>query len=539
MVENNPNNHFFPYLYTQIDDFMMTKTLILATSLMALNSVAQNNPQQPNIILFLVDDMGWQDTSVPFWKEKTALNNIYHTPAMEKLAARGVKFTQAYAASVSSPTRTSLMTGMTPAAHRVTNWTLEYDKSTDDKGYNKLRLPDWNVNGLQPQNGVNRSITATTLPQILQQNGYTTIHCGKAHWGSIGTAGADPQNLGFDVNIAGHAAGGLASYLGEQNFGNKTDGTPQRLNAVPGLEQYWGKDIFVTEALTIEAKKAMDAALKKDKPFYLYMSHYAIHIPLDKDSRFYQKYRDAGLKDGMARYASLIEGMDKSLGDIMEYLDEKGIAQNTIIIFMSDNGGLSIQSEREGIDNSHNYPLNSGKGSAYEGGVRVPMIIKTPYDTTARICNTPVNIIDFMPTILEMAKITKYKTEQKIEGISIIPLINSNMTTTPKRFQRSMYWHFPNKWGGTQTDVAQMGYGATSSILRNNWKLIYYYQDSRTELFNLNEDIFEIVNQAGNPSVHETRKKLADDLTRYLKRTHAQLPKMPDGTPCVYPNGKE
>lgn len=518
----------------------MKRYLFIATGALSLTATAQQNANpRPNIILFMVDDMGWQDTSVPFWKEKSTFNNMYHTPAMERLAASGVKFTRAYAATVSSPTRTSLMTGMNTASHRVTNWTLHKDQTTDDSEYTTMKLPQWNYNGLQPtEEGLPLSITATTFPQILQKNGYTTIHCGKAHWGAIGTAGADPLNLGFDVNIAGHAAGGLASYLGERNFGNKTDGSPQNPFAVPGLEQYWGKDIFVTEALTIEAKKAMDAALEKQKPFYLYMSHYAIHIPLDKDTRFYQKYRDAGLEDGQARYASLIEGMDKSLGDIMDYLDEKGIAENTIIIFMLDNGGLSIYAGREGCENRHNYPLSSGKGSAYEGGVRVPMIVKAPGYTGLRECDVPVHIIDFMPTILHMAGVHSYRTSQKIEGLSIVPILKNGGGKT-KDFNRALYWHFPNKWGNAKTESAELGYGATSSIMRDDWKLVYYYQSGRTELFHIAEDISEIVNQVGNRSVSELRNRLAEELTQYLKRNKAQLPMRSDGTWCCYPDGRE
>lgn len=518
----------------------MKNALFLVTGALSLTTATAATTQKessPNIILFMVDDMGWQDTSLPFWKEKTVFNRMYHTPAMERLAAQGVKFTHAYASSVSSPTRTSLMTGVSASIHRVTNWTLAKDQSTDDEGYEKLILPQWNVNGLQPSIGINHSYVGTTFPTILRKNGYTTIHCGKAHWGSIGTPGEDPLNLGFDINIAGHAAGGPASYLGQDNFGNRSDGSPRSPFAIPGLEKYWGQDIFVSEALTLEAMGAMDVAIAKEKPFYLYMSHYAIHIPLNKDERFYQKYRDAGLEDGQARYAALIEGMDKSLGDIMDYLDRKGIADNTIIIFMSDNGGLSITSGREGLVNKHNYPLNAGKGSAYEGGVRVPMIVKAPYDTTLRTCSIPVNIIDFMPTILDMAGISKYKTLQRIEGRSLVPLLAQN--SKAKGFNRSFYWHFPNKWGGAATAVAGRGYGATSSVLSGDWKLIYYYETGKSELFNITSDIFEIVDHADNLTVADIRKRLTKDLTRHLKRSHAQLPSKPDGKWCHYPDGSE
>jgi arylsulfatase A-like enzyme len=300
----------------------------------------ESNELRPNIILFLVDDLGWQDTSVPFWTDTTESNRLYRTPSMDRLAGEGMKFTQAYASAVCSPTRISLMTGMNAARHRVKNWTLYRNGSTDapDKS---LDFPVWNSNGLQPADSIERSVFATTLPQILRDNGYYTIHCGKAHFGALTTPGANPLNLGFDVNIAGHAAGGPGSFLGEKNFGNAERGTHTLPWGVPGLEKYHGDTIFLTEALTLEALSALEAALEKEKPFYLYVSHYAVHVPLEADVRFYQRYHDMGLEEPEARYASMIEGMDKSLGDIMKWIEEKQLEDNTIIIFMSDNGGLS------------------------------------------------------------------------------------------------------------------------------------------------------------------------------------------------------
>ncbi|KPQ14031.1 MAG: arylsulfatase A related protein, partial [Algoriphagus marincola HL-49] len=174
-------------------------------------------PPSPNIIVFLVDDMGWQDTSVPFWTEKTPFNKLYRTPNMELLASHGMIFTQAYATAVCSPSRTSIMTGMNAARHRVTNWTLRYNTSTDQED-EVLEFPEWNVNGLQPIDTIPQSLYATTLPQILKDNGYFTIHAGKAHWGTESTPGSDPINLGFKVNIAGHHAGAPASFQGENNY---------------------------------------------------------------------------------------------------------------------------------------------------------------------------------------------------------------------------------------------------------------------------------------------------------------------------------
>ncbi|MEG1607870.1 MAG: sulfatase-like hydrolase/transferase [Mucinivorans sp.] len=506
--------------------FLLLCAPLMPMAARAAKPVLGSDQTKPNIIFFMVDDMGWQDSSEPFWQDTTYLNSsVYHTPNMERLANCGVKFTRAYASPVSSPSRVSLMTGMHPAVHRVTNWTLHPEKSTDMPS-DRLNFPLWNWNGLQPMKGVGQAVAATTLPMLLRQAGYHTIHVGKAHFGSIGTPGENPLNLGFDVNIAGHAAGGLASYLGEDNFGNKADASKQSPFAVPGLEKYWGQDIFVTEALTIEALHALDSARTLNKPFYLYMSHYAVHVPLDKDKRYFQKYIDAGLSDSQASYAALIEGMDKSLGDLMDYLQESGLWDNTVLIFMSDNGGLSTA----GRSGKMNFPLNSGKGSAYEGGVRVPLIISTPEVRSEALCDTPVDICDMLPTIMNFAGQENYKTSQKLNGLSIVPLLKHESV---QRFNRSLYWHFPNKW-----DAQGPGIGTFSSILRDKWKLIYFYENSRTELYNLDEDIFEVVNQAGNPSVAPVRKQLARDLTRFLKRTKAQMPTYKNGEVCNYPSGQ-
>ena len=468
---------------------------------------------RPNIIMFMVDDMGWQDTSVPFWKEKTPLNMRYHTPAMERLASEGMMFTQAYASSVCSPTRVSLMTGMNAARHRVTNWTLRRDTTVDGHS-DILSYPQWNVNGVQPADTIPHSVNATMLPQILKDNGYYTIHCGKAHFGAMTTPSANPLNCGFDVNIAGHAAGGPGSYLGTENFGNKEKGGHTLPWGIPGLEKYHGDSIFLSEALTREAMAALDKSRAAGKPFYLYMAHYAVHIPLYADKRFYQKYRDMGLGDFEARYSSMVEGMDKSLGDLMDYLDRNKLTENTIILFMSDNGGFSLK-PREGEQHTHNKPLNSGKGSAYEGGIREPMIVKWPGNVKQGTkCNDYLLIEDFYPTILEMAQIKDYKSVQTVDGRSFVPMLLQSGTTSRGR---DLFWHFPNNWGPTGP-----GIGATSTIRSGDWKLIYYYEDRHFELFNISDDIGELDNLAEEETARV--KALAVKLGSYLRSIDAQRP---------------
>ncbi|MDR2921330.1 MAG: sulfatase [Tannerella sp.] len=484
--------------------------------------------QRPNIILFLVDDMGWQDTSLPFWKEKTPYNEIYETPNMERLAKQGMMFTQAYASSISSPSRCSLMTGMNVARHRVTNWTLEKNKTTDLES-DLLQLPDWNYNGICQVSGINNTYQVTSLPQILKDNGYHTIHCGKAHFGAIDTPGENPYHFGFEVNIAGHAAGGLASYLGEDNFGNRTDGQ-KNLFAIPGLEKYWGDDIFVTEALTIEARKAMDHALRLEQPFFLYMSHYAIHIPLDKDKRYYDKYIRKGLSENEAAYAALIEGMDKSLGDLMDWVEANGQQENTIFIFMSDNGGLASSSHwRSGELHVQNYPLNSGKGSAYEGGIREPMIVSWPGKVVSQSkCDNYLVIEDFFPTILEMAQIETYETLQPVDGISFVPLLTTGSGNPSK--DRCLYWNCPNIWGNTGP-----GIGVTCTVRENDWKLIYYYDSGKKELFNIADDIGERNNLA--TIYPEIVTRLSTELGSYLREVGGQRPSFKaTGKPCPWPD---
>ncbi len=482
----------------------------------------ESEPQSPNIIMFLVDDMGWQDTSVPFWTRRTPFNERYNTPGMERLAAQGMVFTQAYACCVCSPTRVSLMSGMNAARHRVTNWTLRRNASVDGES-EVLEYPQWSVNGLQPVDTVERSTYATMLPQLLKDHGYFTIHCGKAHFGAMGTPASDPLTCGFDVNIAGHAAGGLGSYLGSQNFGNKEKGSHTLPWGVPGLEKYHGDSIFITEALTREAISALDSARSLKKPFYLYMAHYAVHIPLNADPRFYQKYIDRGLPESEAKYASMIEAMDKSLVDLMHYLDERGIAENTIVLFMSDNGGFSLR-PRAGEPHTHNKPLNSGKGSALEGGIREPMIVRWPGKVKPNTrCDDYLIIEDFFASILEMAGVKNYQTVQTVDGISFVPLL---LQQSPKVAERDLFWHFPNNWGPEGP-----GIGATSTIRSGDWKLIYWYKDQHFDLFNIKDDIGELENLAAKEP--EKVKALAGKLGRFLREVKAQRPSLKSGRQLV------
>lgn len=493
-------------------------------------------PSRPNIILFLVDDMGWQETSVPFWREPSLLNQRYRTPNMERLARRGVKFMQAYACSVSSPSRCSLMSGMNAARHRVTNWTLNYDQNTNGPD-SVLTLPQWNWNGIQPADKATgrdllHATPVTSLPQLLHDAGYYTIHCGKAHFAARGTAGEMPDRFGFDVNIAGAANGAPASYLAENEYGSGEF-------HVRGLEKYYKKGTFLSEALTLEAIEAMKKPISQGQPFYLYMSHYAIHIPYDADKRFtghYQGVWDPQLKDTLntmeVNHAALVEGMDKSLGDLMDFLDaQPDVARNTIILFMSDNGGQSVSVRQGQWDHNQNTPARAGKGSAYEGGVHEPMIVSWPGVTPEGTeTQSPVMIEDFFPSILEMAQVTNYHTVQQIDGQSFVPSLRHPEETR----DRTLLWHFPNVWGEHQ-DLAE-GYGPFSALREDGYHLIYFWDTQELRLYHLTEDIGEEHNLAKEQP--ELTKKLAQKLTQELKARDAQRPTVKrTGQTVPWPDG--
>ncbi len=502
-------------------------SLIASACIFSAALAAETDTKHPNIVLFMVDDMGWQDTSVPFADSITPLNRRYHTPNMERLAAMGVKFTSAYAASISSPTRCSLITGTNAARHGVTNWTCYRDEATDEPD-NHIILPQWNVNGVQPEAGIGRSFPATSFVQILRDNGYHTIHCGKAHFGAFDTPGADPLNWGFDINISGHAAGGLASYLGEKRYGHDADGNPVRYNAIPGLEKYWDTDVFATEALTREALAALKAAEDSVKPFFLYMSHYAVHVPIEADRRFIDKYLAAGLSDTEAAYATLVEGMDKSLGDIMDYLEQSGQMDNTVIIFMSDNGGLSALGRTPPL-HVQNAPLRSGKGSVYEGGVREPMIVYWNGVTTpGSEIDDYLIIEDFYPSLLEIAGVGSYTAIQPLDGVSFVPLLKGARGDN----DRLLVWNTPNTW--IAGDYRAHGIGQTCAVRKGDYKLVYWYDNGRKELYDVKRDIGETIDISGlHPDLVE---ELSVDLGRYLRKVGALRPSFLDGTQCPFPD---
>lgn len=472
----------------------------------------------PNILFILADDLGWQDTAVDLGPSRSAVSARYRTPALQRLAREGMIFTQAYACAVCSPSRVSLMTGLNEVRHGVTQWThLGGSKPSSDLPHPTLAPAVWNWNGLQPAPGLASSISRPTLPSELKRAGYRTLIFGKGHLGASGTPGADPQIFGFDVRIGGREGGGPGSYRGTRDFGAKASPTgPFR---AWDLDPYWGRDIHLTEALTLEAKREIRTAVADGVPFFCYFAHYAPHTPIEPDERFAPEYRSAGLDETEAAYASLIAGMDKSVGDLLGLLDELGIAENTLVVFMSDNGGLTHRLRSMEKPFTHNAPLSSGKGAHHEGGIRVPQIVRWPgVVDPGGTCAEPVVIYDWMPTLLECAGAGG---PPDLDGRSLLPLLRDADAPWP---ERTLVWHFPNFWGplNQPEPVKGPGMGPSSTIRRGDWKLIYYHTDRRFELFNLREDLGETHNLA--ESEPERLRALANELTDTLRRNHAPMP---------------
>lgn len=506
---------------------MKKLSILLVFAYLFIGHQASAQGRQPNIIFFFIDDMGWMDTSVPFGDSLTALNRRYHTPNMERLARQGMKFTQAYSTPVCTPTRTSFLTGMNVLRHRVTNWTSTQRDNPTDQPDEEFTLADWNYNGFSGTRRVAHAVSATPLPELLKEGGYYTIHVGKAHWAPYGTPGANPTNLGFLVNVAGHAAGQPQSYEGKDNYGN----IPGKAGAqaIHDLPEFYGSDTFLTEALTLKAIQALEDPIARKRPFFLHMAHYAVHTPIQADKRFVQKYLDAGLPVTEANYASLVEGMDKSLGDLMDFLEAKGLAQNTIILFMSDNGGLSLSYARGGGAHTQNLPLRAGKGSVYEGGIREPMLVKWPgVVKPASVSRQPVIIEDFFPTILEMAGIQQAKTLQQVDGRSFVPVLRQ---ADAKLSERPLVWHLPNKW------IPEDGPGINyhSALRMGDWKLVYSMRHRRLELYHLQQDLGEQKDLAAQ--YPDRVKQMARQLTTILKAAQTPMPAYKsNGRPVPWPD---
>ena len=470
---------------------LFIKSCTILGSLLALaGSQTSAQDKKPNIVFFISDDYGWQDTSEPMWTEQTELNKIFRTPNMERLADQGVKFTNAYTAcSVCAASRISILTGQNPVRHGTTFITGE--KYGHAKNSKTLKSAKQDIEGIQQGD--------ILLPALLKEAGYRTICIGKAHFGSKGKFGADPLNLGFERK---HYATASGSPIGKR-FGGRD----------PYHVKRDGEQVHLSEALTLEAKNEISDAVNEQKPFFLYLSHYAIHTPIIEDKRFSKNYPN--LEGKTRAYATLVEGADKSLGDVMDHIKKLGIGKNTLIIWTADNGGLRS-----------NAPMKGLKNDAYEGGHRVPnMVAWGEQDETqahqkrmplkpGRVDNRPYIHQDWMPTLLSLAG-TKHPKPELLDGYDITGLLSGkDIDSRPELF----FWHEPNFWVHS---------GPESSIREGKWKLIYFYANGKWnkagwELYDLNADIGETNNLVGK--YPEITDRLARKLIKHLKENNANYP---------------
>jgi arylsulfatase A-like enzyme len=461
----------------------------LFISVLITYSVAHAQPQKQNIVFFLVDDLGWTDVE-PFG------TSFYETPNIKKLAQESMIFTNAYAACpVCSPTRASILTGKYPVATGLTNF-IEAERT---------QPVQWSRNTpiIPPTNKDRLSLDEITLAEALKTAGYKTFFTGKWH---LGPEGFWPENQGFDFNLGGHHAGQPKSYFSPYKNPRLSDG--------PEGEH-------LPDRLAQETVKFISS--NKGNPFFVYFSFYSVHTPLKARKDLVDKYEEKkvrlNLQDTFSRegdrklrivqshttYAAMVEAMDEAVGKVIRGLKEQGVYDRTMIVFFSDNGGLSTS---EGHPTA-NLPLRAGKGWLYEGGIRVPLIIKWPGITSAgSICQVPVISNDFFPTFMNAAGVPTH-TGQHTGGVNMLPLL---MGKTNQK--RALFWHYPH--------YSNQGGSPGSAIREGDWKLIRWHETGKEELYNLKQDIGE----KNDLFVRDVKiaRKLSSKLDDWLKNEHAVLP---------------
>jgi len=437
----------------------------------------------PNFIVIMADDLGWADLGCTG-------STFYETPNLDRLAARGVRFSSAYAACpVCSPTRAAAMTGRYPARLKLTDFIPGARRERLNPAFYLHHLP----------------LEETTIAEALREAGYATGFVGKWH---LGDEGFWPENQGFDVNVAGSGKGATAQFS-PYALPNLADGPPGE---------------YLTDRLTDEAIKFITR--KKDAPFLLWLAHYDVHTPLVAKPELIEKFESKAARlpqpDGQrfrpererqdrrvqdhAVYAAKVASVDQSVGRVLATLDELGIAGRTIVLFTSDNGGLSTS---EGAPTS-NAPLRAGKGWLYEGGLRVPLLLRWPgVITTGQVCETPVITNDIYATLLEMAG-QPARPDQHCDGTSLVPLVKGAGPLA----RETLYWHYPH--------YGNQGGSPGGAIRDRDWKLIEFFEDQHVELYNLREDPKEERNLAAE--MPERAKVLRDKLAEWRKAVSAEMP---------------
>ena len=416
----------------------------------ATNADAANDDRPLNIVFLLADDLGWTGL-------KCFGSDLYETPNLDRLAKQGMKFTNAYSAcTVCSPTRASIMTGMYPARLRLTDFI-----AGQNRPFAKLRIPDW-TKGLKHE--------YVTIAEALQKAGYETVQIGKWHLEPKGKAAlsSQPVDHGFDVQIGKPPR--TRGYFLPKGF--KHDGESE--------------SNYVTDYLTDNAVELID--VMKDESFFLYFAYHAPHTPIQGRPDLVKKFASRVKQNAVHKnptYAAMVASLDESVGRILERLDRHGIADRTVVIFTSDNGGLTQRyGKHDGF--TENLPLRRGKGSAYEGGVRVPAIIRWPRVTKpGSVSDTPIMTIDYYRTLLDIAGIDGDAEHNRgVDGVSLAPLCKDSR----HQFERDLFWHYPHYHAG--------GDSPYSAIRSGNWRLIQFHEDDSLALYNLANDLGEKLNLA-------------------------------------------
>jgi arylsulfatase A-like enzyme len=454
----------------------------------ALGGLCGNAPaaERPNIVFILADDLGWADTG-PYGAD------LHRTPNLDRLAREGMKFERAYAASpVCTPTRASIHTGKYPARLHMTIWR------------EASRRPPANRRVTPPIVEENLPHSEVTFAEVLREAGYATAHIGKWH---LGNAEHYAQTQGFDIDAGGSVWGAPATFFWPYR-GNQLYGGEYRY--IPGL--HGGKPgEYLTDRLTDEALKFIEAS--KDRGFFLNLAYHTVHTPIEAKEQVVERYRrqiKPGLRHQNATLAAMVESLDENVGRVLGKLESLGIAGRTIVIFTSDNGGYIGRFRGQTVTN--NYPLRSGKGSLYEGGIRVPLLVRWPGVTrAASASNEPVCSIDFYPTILDMTGLAgDSKRNAGMDGVSLAPLLRDPRAALKRE---ELFFHYPHYYE-TTTPV--------SAVLARDWKLLEYLEDGRLELYNLKDDPAESKDLASE--LPDRMKQLKARLDEWRKSVDAQMP---------------
>ena len=455
----------------------------------ASDLLADAKTQRPNIVLILADDLGWSDLACYG-------SDLHETPHVDRLARQGTRFTNAYAASpVCSPTRASILTGKHPARLRMTIWR----EAAAQQGRRKL---------LEPITRGDLPLEEVTLAEVLASAGYYTAHVGKWH---LGTAPYYPQPHGFAVNVGGTLWGAPQTFFypfrGEQYF--------RDWRYVPDLEP-GSKGEYLTDRLTDKALEIVERAV--DRPFFLNLWYHSVHTPIEGKPELVAKYRSRLKPNGVHRnpdYAAMVHSLDENVGRVLAKLDQLGIADRTIVVFFSDNGGfVNTCKLHPGRAVTNNAPLRSGKGSVYEGGIRVPLVVRWPGVTREGMeSNQPVFSCDLYPTLIRAAGLTgDAGHNQTIDGVDLRPILDGSQAALDRK---ALHFHYPHYYPTTSPVCA---------VRSENWKFIEYFEDDRTELYDLSSDLGETSNLVGeHPDI---ARGLQSELAAWRTSVDAQMPEV-------------